>query len=47
MADADREKQITYTKFRLAELYAQRDGLDASIEYEEQVLANLLEIVVE
>jgi hypothetical protein len=47
MADADRERQITYTKFRLAELKAQRDGLDALIEYEEQVLAKLLQIVVE
>jgi hypothetical protein len=47
MADADRERQITYTKFRLAELYAQRDKLDESIEYEEKVLANLDESMVE
>lgn len=47
MADADRERQIKYTKFRLAKLQAQRDALDASIEYEEQVLAKLLQIVVE
>lgn len=47
MADADRERQIRYTKFRLAELYAQRDGLDESIAYEEAVLAKLHETVVE
>lgn len=41
MADADSERQIGYTKFRLAELYSQRDKLDESIRYEEAVLAKL------
>jgi hypothetical protein len=47
MADADRERQITYTKFRLAELRAQRDKLDAEIRNEETVLAKLYETMVE
>ena len=47
MADADRERQIAYTRIRLAELYAQRDGLPEKIAHEERVLAKLLEIVVE
>jgi hypothetical protein len=47
MADADRERQMTYTKFRLAELRAQRDKLEAEIKYEEGVLANLQQTMVE
>lgn len=47
MADADRERQITYTQFRLAELRAQRDRLDESIAYEESILANLQQPMVE
>lgn len=47
MADADRERQITYTKFRLAELRAQRDKLESEIKYEESILANLQQTMVE
>lgn len=47
MAGTDRERQIKYTEFRLAELHAQRDGLDSVIAYEEKVLAKLLETMVE
>ena len=47
MADTDCERQITYTKFRLAELRVQRDKLDAEIRHEEDVLAKLMETMVE
>jgi hypothetical protein len=47
MAGTDRERQIANTEFRLAELRAQRDRLDESIAYEESVLANLQQTMVE
>ena len=47
MAGTDSERQIAYTKFRLAELRAQRDKLDDEIRHEERILANLQQTMVE
>jgi hypothetical protein len=43
----DEERQITYTQFRIDELKRQRDRITEDIEYNESVLAKLLESVVE
>jgi hypothetical protein len=43
----EEERQINYTQFRIDELRSQRDRLDEDIAYNEQVLAKLLQEVVE